>query len=396
MNSLYSDWRIDESLFARAGMDWKTVSRILINRSVAEPWGNSFVKILKDPEDVEHDLKEDFGPDFSAIVAVLKQSKLIHAASHSDLDEVSRLIAAGVDVNACASNNQTALSFAARAGSKDVVSLLVRHGARIDTYSSANETPLMEVARSGRAEMVLCLIELGAGIDAKGKDALTPLMLAAKGGHLEVIRVLLQKGADTTAKDNSGWTASMHASLAEKEVASFLIREEMRAKNGSIQLSGEELQKANTLYASLGEHAQAGNHGVLENTILDLEKLLGRNDQIMLLHAQAFLMTGKLQAAACVVLDIAQENTDADFVNQLKTMIAVPLAEQAVTQLNKTLKPIVSVRGACSDYYHGQRLQQKEAAREPFVQLSLAHRLLPEREDITKVYKQVRSIANYG
>lgn len=314
MKCTYSDWYIRETLFAREGLDWKTVSRILIDRSLAKPVFDWSVQILNDPEDIEIDLSEDFGADYSRVMAVVKQSKLIQAAYHRDLDELNRLIAAGVDINARDEANQTALSTAARRGAKNVVSLLVQHGAQVDTYSSKNETPLMEVARSGGAEMASCLIAYGACIDAKGRDEITPLMMAAKDGHLDVIKVLLQNGADTTAKDSNGWTATMHASLAGKEEAFLLIREIMHVENGPRQLSVEDVQKANSLFASLEGYVQAGEHRILRNAILELENLLGRSDQIMLLHAQAFLIAGKLEAAACMMLDIMPENTDADFV----------------------------------------------------------------------------------
>ena len=185
------------------------------------------------------------------------KTPLMSAARQGDAAAVSRLIAAGDDVNASNAGGATALMFAALSGDPLVTSLLVRAGARTDTmaklgwtalalaavkgYSVVGEvlldegadqgvrdaygwTPLMRAVDSRRADFVRLLLESpGADIAVRQEDGATALHIAAATGDLEIVRLLITHGADSTVANRSGLTAAQIArSVGFAEIAAYL------------------------------------------------------------------------------------------------------------------------------------------------------------------------------
>lgn len=144
---------------------------------------------------------------------------LMNAAFQGRVEVVRRLLAAGSDVNATFADGSTALMAAAVGGHTDVVRELIAAGAPVKSRNKIGATALTEAAHAGHIEVVRLLLTSGAEVNASLADGSTALMAAALAGHSEVIRELAAAGADLNAKDNRGWTALTHAASSTKTAA---------------------------------------------------------------------------------------------------------------------------------------------------------------------------------
>jgi ankyrin repeat protein len=97
---------------------------------------------------------------------------LIAAAEDGRLDEVTRFVELGADVNAQHLQffDHTPLSLAAIKGDLDVVRYLVEHGADVNRPNSAGITALAIAILHGHLALVKYLVEHGADINHSGKD----------------------------------------------------------------------------------------------------------------------------------------------------------------------------------------------------------------------------------
>ena len=137
---------------------------------------------------------------------------LMTAVREGDLQELERLLKAGVDVNARGERGWTPLMVAADRGDARVLKALLERGADVDGRDGDGWTPLMVAAwGGGEPGTVDILLEHGADVNARDKDGWTPLMFAADGGTSRALRALLDRGADVDARDGNGWTPLMHA-----------------------------------------------------------------------------------------------------------------------------------------------------------------------------------------
>lgn len=123
---------------------------------------------------------------------------LLEAAARNDIDEVRKLLMAGVSPNITNEDGLTAL-----------------HQCCIDD----NE------------EMLKLLLEFGAKVNAKDSEQWTPLHAAATCGHVHLCKILIDKGAELLAVNADG---NMPYDICEDEVALDYIETEM-AKRGVTQ-----------------------------------------------------------------------------------------------------------------------------------------------------------------
>lgn len=142
---------------------------------------------------VDVNVKDNFG-----------QTGLMLSAEKGHLAVVKALLAAGADPNSKDHNERTALIVASAFGRADVVGVLLDAGAK---PSESNSGALRIAAEEGYTDLVKTLLAAGADANARGFTGTTALMYAAAGGHIEMVKALLAAGADANAKNNDGMDA---------------------------------------------------------------------------------------------------------------------------------------------------------------------------------------------
>ncbi len=146
---------------------------------------------------------------------------LYAAARQGDAAELSRQIAAKADVNAVASDadsapgesGMTPLMLAAQSGKHDAVDSLVKAGAKVEARAKDGRTALMYAAGWADGATVKTLLDAGARIDARSEDQWTALMMAASRGSSESLDALIAAGANMEFKNRWGQTALTCAAL---------------------------------------------------------------------------------------------------------------------------------------------------------------------------------------
>lgn len=142
------------------------------------------------------------------LLALLLATPLLDAAESGNVAEVTRLLDAGVPVDATDDEGETALIEASEEGHTEVVRLLLQRGASVNLADRDGETALHEAAEEGRTEVVRLLLDQPwLRLDAVDVDGRTALATAAAEGHADVVRLLLQRGAAVGIADRWGRTA---------------------------------------------------------------------------------------------------------------------------------------------------------------------------------------------
>ncbi|MDB5745324.1 MAG: hypothetical protein JWP72_172 [Massilia sp.] len=131
----------------------------------------------------------------------------------------------GTDLEARASNGNTALMMAAFKRNRPAVEALLAKGAKVD---QPGWTALHYAAASGDDAIVRLLLERGAQVDAVSplrSGAYTPMMMAAREGHDGTALLLIAHGADRRRQNSEGLTAVEIAERAGKpRVAATIAR----------------------------------------------------------------------------------------------------------------------------------------------------------------------------
>lgn len=120
-------------------------------------------------------------------------------------------------------DNTKLLHDAAKNGDIDFLSVLLNAGINIDTCNDYGWTPLFYAVRSKRTETVKFLIEKGANVNAQDEGGKTPLHVAVNGNSTNIIGILVKAGADTELKDKSGNTARFVAKRGGRHKAEKVL-----------------------------------------------------------------------------------------------------------------------------------------------------------------------------
>jgi ankyrin repeat protein len=123
------------------------------------------------------------------------------AAEHGLFDEVKKLVATGVPVDAKSRQEFTPLHMAARAGHVEIVKWLLDKGAKVNGRTKAqpgypgSETALFLAVIAQKESVVECLLKHGANPNLKSSDTTSALAEATQHGNRTLMALLIEHGA---------------------------------------------------------------------------------------------------------------------------------------------------------------------------------------------------------
>lgn len=132
--------------------------------------------------------------------------ELLAAAEAGRGADVSRLIAAGVDLEARDSQGRTALLLAVAGNHVAVAKALLAAGASPNTQADNRDTPWLLAGASGRAEIVAAMIPLKPDLSLRNRYGGNALIPACERAHVETVKLLLTSGIDVDHVNDLGWT----------------------------------------------------------------------------------------------------------------------------------------------------------------------------------------------
>jgi len=140
---------------------------------------------------------------------------LNHAAKQGHLEECTKLVNDGVDVND--QNNlykSSALNEACRYGHHDVAAFLIKHGAIVTSTDCIGRTPLHNACQGGFNSIIQILLDAKSDVNSiADQGEITPLHLAVENGHKVAVLLLLEHGADLSIMNSEGRTAFQLAAI---------------------------------------------------------------------------------------------------------------------------------------------------------------------------------------
>ena len=133
------------------------------------------------------------------------EREFLLTVSEEDIENASKLIKRGVDVNVQNENGMTALMLASEAGHVKLTEELLRMGAAVNIQNSMGDTALILATVKAQNNCVEALLNFGADANIRGNDGFTPLMYAAIDGNITCLGMLLDGDADpnTTLDDDT-------------------------------------------------------------------------------------------------------------------------------------------------------------------------------------------------
>lgn len=178
--------------------------------------------LAAEPDDSEQALKDALMP---------RHRSLHEAAQRGDLEDMKRILALGVDVNAPDGDgikirrwSAITANLAAETGARAVSQLWTSKRAEVGAMASTGDRPLHRAAYGDQPESVAFLVENGAQVDARNEHGWTALHWAALCGNTRVAKALLAAGADPSARDQDDTTPlHMAAEAGHLDVAKALV-----------------------------------------------------------------------------------------------------------------------------------------------------------------------------
>jgi ankyrin repeat protein len=145
------------------------------------------------------------------------------ASANGQGDVIDTLLAAGADINAMDSDDNTVLHLAATVGHLSCVQALLRRKDEIediDARGGSDTTALHGAASQGHVEVMEALLAAGTDINAKVGNGATALRLAAEYGHLSCVQALLRRKDEIEDIDarGKGDATALHGAAIEGHV----------------------------------------------------------------------------------------------------------------------------------------------------------------------------------
>ncbi len=144
-----------------------------------------------------------------------------------DIAAVKLLLAAGADPNVKGNYSVTPLMLA----DSSTASILLGAGADVNSHDDFGKTPLMYMAEKGEADVLKLELTKHADVNARDRDGWTALMYAANKGSIESLKTLLAAGSDRYAKNAAGQTALGLAIDRAKEDSRFRYGVDLLSRN---------------------------------------------------------------------------------------------------------------------------------------------------------------------
>jgi hypothetical protein len=168
--------------------------------------------VLRDGTQEHVDATLALGALMGDMVMISPSTPLVKAVWEQDLNEVRKLLAQGVDVNAVDEGvYTTALGAAVANGKLEFVRALLDAGADPNVRNQSGRTALMNLDEDATDEVVRALVAAGADVSIKDTEGNTVLHTAAAVAKSEVLRALLDAGASVNARTRQGQTALIEA-----------------------------------------------------------------------------------------------------------------------------------------------------------------------------------------
>lgn len=179
-------------------------------------------------------------PACSTVTQTGSNEDIFAAVKSGNVQEVTRLLAAGADSNGRDHHRDTPLKWAALSGLKEIAELLIERGADLNATDQAGFTPLHAAAYQSRREVAELLVRRGAEVNAKSTAGWTPLHKAIErlanpevtqqtspsdvAAMMGVVELLLANGAEVNARNTSD-TTPLHNAAASgpKALVELLI-----------------------------------------------------------------------------------------------------------------------------------------------------------------------------
>lgn len=169
------------------------------------------------------ELPEKFG-------ALNKAIQLHEAASDGDIEKVSMLLDAGVDINSKNVVGETSMHIAARMGHEGIIVMLLEKGALINSINNEGETPLHIVAQTNYISTLQKLLSAeGVDINRQDKEGNTGLHLAGRLNNPDMLKQFFDHGADIGIQNNEGETAHHINKEADVSVKTKITKEQHEA-----------------------------------------------------------------------------------------------------------------------------------------------------------------------
>ena len=138
-------------------------------------------------------------PIDSKILANKKLREISSRLRASDIDEIRKLIADGVDLDIAGQKyGFTILHLAVSRGYADIVNVIINAGGNVNvTLNKAGNgsTPLHVAVENSNSTIVKSLIAAGANVNAKKLSGSTPLSIATKYNRNDIVSILKKAGA---------------------------------------------------------------------------------------------------------------------------------------------------------------------------------------------------------
>lgn len=232
------------------------------------------VRSSKEPEEIYK---------IRAMPSEAKIKLLCDSCQANDIEEVTNIIMAGVDVNLLDDQGQLPLNIACQQNSMALVKLLVESGADVNKHgtvkigtsieSTQTQYPLHIACKEGCNDIVQFLLDHGADVKVTDEGGITALWLASSTGRTEIVQNLLKRGVAIDAK-TYGWGDGTYKNSYQESTALLAA-----CDSGHREVVEELLQhEADTM--ARNSRAETPLHCACKAQNLDIVKLLAEKTNV--------------------------------------------------------------------------------------------------------------------